>query len=157
MERGQSLPRAWLITDERIGAGLAELMRRLPRGTGVILRSHGAERRRLMRIARSRALLVVEERRRSAARVHDAAEVRQARLAGAGVLLLSPIHPTRSHPERRPLPRMRAAALARLAGQPVIALGGMNARRFDRVRALGFSGWAGIDAWRAVGRGPSRE
>jgi thiamine-phosphate pyrophosphorylase len=42
---------------------------------------------------------------------------------------------------------MRAAALLRLAKSPVIALGGMGERRFRRIQRLGFSGWAGIDAW----------
>jgi thiamine-phosphate pyrophosphorylase len=56
---------------------------------------------------------------------------------------------TRTHPEMRPLPRMRAAALVRLTGRKAIALGGMNESRFRQVRALGFQGWAGIDAWTA--------
>jgi thiamine-phosphate pyrophosphorylase len=42
---------------------------------------------------------------------------------------------------------MRAAALARLAGRPLLALGGMDARRYAVVRRLGFDGWAAIDAW----------
>jgi thiamine-phosphate pyrophosphorylase len=47
---------------------------------------------------------------------------------------------------------MRAAALVRLAGPTAIALGGMDERRFRGVRALGFQGWAGIDAWLAKTR-----
>jgi thiamine-phosphate pyrophosphorylase len=42
---------------------------------------------------------------------------------------------------------MRAAALLRLGKSPVIALGGMNERRFAKIQRLGFSGWAGIDAY----------
>jgi hypothetical protein len=42
---------------------------------------------------------------------------------------------------------MRAAALLRLAKSPVIALGGMNECRFAQIQRLGFSGWAGIDAY----------
>jgi thiamine-phosphate pyrophosphorylase len=63
------------------------------------------------------------------------------------LILLSPIHSTRSHPDWRPIPRMRAAAYARLAGRRLIALGGMDERRFERIERLGFVGWAGIDAW----------
>jgi thiamine-phosphate pyrophosphorylase len=43
---------------------------------------------------------------------------------------------------------MRAAALARLAGRRLIALGGMDARKFARIENLGFRGWAGISAFR---------
>jgi thiamine-phosphate pyrophosphorylase len=42
---------------------------------------------------------------------------------------------------------MRAASLARLGGRKLYALGGMNAKRFDRIAPLGFVGWAGISAW----------
>jgi len=33
------------------------------------------------------------------------------------------------------------------AGVPAIALGGMDALKFARLRSEGFYGWAGIDAW----------
>ena len=39
------------------------------------------------------------------------------------MLFLSPVYPTRSHPGRMPLTRMRAAALLRLATVPVIDRG----------------------------------
>jgi thiamine-phosphate pyrophosphorylase len=68
-------------------------------------------------------------------------------LAGAPVIFLSPIFPTRSHPEWPPMRKMRAAALVRLSCVPVIALGGMDAGRFASIEGLGFSGWAGIDAY----------
>ena len=80
--------------------------------------------------------------------MHNAREVREAGLARVPLLFLSPMNRTRSHPGWVPLPRMRAAALLRLAKAPVIALGGMDERRFAEVRRLGFDGWAGIDAWR---------
>jgi thiamine-phosphate pyrophosphorylase len=63
------------------------------------------------------------------------------------MILLSPMFPTRSHPEWNAMPRMRAAALARLARRRAIALGGMNRSRFRKIQKLGFVGWAGIDAW----------
>ncbi|HVM37217.1 MAG TPA: thiamine phosphate synthase [Sphingomicrobium sp.] len=147
MQRRQSLPVAWLITDARIGAPLESLARRLPRGSGLILRDGAELTPRLRLIARRRSLALVDERQRGAARVHDPREIRRERLAGRRLLLLSPLFETRSHPDWRPLPRMRAAALTRLAGRPLLALGGMDARRFRSVRKLGFDGWAAIDAW----------
>jgi thiamine-phosphate pyrophosphorylase len=154
MRRRQSLPEQWLITDPRIGHRLLAEVRRLPVGSGIILRHHHlprGERARLLasvrRIARARRLLVVEEGAGGAARVHDAREIVRARLGGAAILLLSPLFQTRTHPGAPALPRMRAAALARLAGLPLLALGGVDERRFRKVKALGFEGWAGIDAW----------
>lgn len=154
MSRRQSLPEQWLITDARTGERLLDAVRRLPPGSGIIFRHRhlaGRQRERLLakvrRIARARRVILLEEGARTAARVHSAKEIRQARLGGAKILLLSPLFATRSHPGEPPLPRMRAAALARLAGRPLLALGGMNGKRFRRVKALGFDGWAGIDAW----------
>lgn len=154
MTRRQSIPERWLITDERMADALLPVAARLPRGSGIIFRHHGlaaGERerllRRLRRIAASRGLVLVDEASGAARRVHGPKELRQARLGGARLLLLSPLYPTRSHPDRQPLPRMRAAAMARLAGPPLIALGGMDQRRFARVKPLGFHGWAAIDAW----------
>ena len=154
MKPRQSLPEQWLVTDERMGEGVLAAAARLPRGSGILLRHHSlslGERerllRRLRRIAAARNLMIIDEASGEAARTHNMREVRQARLGGARLLLVSPLFATRSHPEWRPLPRMRAAALMRLAEGPVLALGGMDARRFERVKALGFHGWAGIDAW----------
>ncbi len=62
------------------------------------------------------------------------------------LIFLSPLFETRSHPGGRALGPLRFAALARRATMPVVALGGMNAARFRRARALGACGWAGIDA-----------
>jgi thiamine-phosphate pyrophosphorylase len=69
-------------------------------------------------------------------------EIGRANRFGAHALLLSPVHPTRSHPGARPLGRIRSLLLARRATMPVIALGGMTARRF---RGLPLHGWAAID------------
>ena len=148
MKRRQtSVPRQWLITDERLGDPL-ELVRRLPPGGAVLVRDQRLLRP-IKRLSAARRLEVVAESRR-VVRVHNAREIRQAQLGGAEVLLLSPLYPTRSHPDWRPLPRMRAAALLRLAKVPVVALGGMDERRFRPVRKLGFAGWAAIDAWLKV-------
>jgi thiamine-phosphate pyrophosphorylase len=120
----------------------------------VIVRHHSLERaergrflRRVRRVAATRKLLVLDDKRARIARVHSAAELRSALLARAELVFLSPIYPTCTHPDWRPLHRLRAAAILQLTRQPVLALGGMDARRFGRVRALGFAGFGAIDAW----------
>jgi thiamine-phosphate pyrophosphorylase len=104
--------------------------------------------RGLRLLARERKLEIVIEGPRSARRVHNVRELRAAMLQRTPLILLSPLYPTISHPDWQPLPRMRAAALARLGGRTLLALGGMDARRFARIRKLGFRGWAGITAFR---------
>lgn len=154
MKGRQTIPTQWLVADERIGEGLWRALRKMPPGSGVLFLYRNvpkAQRARLFarvrRLARAKRLLVVDEASGGAARVHDLEELRNAQLAGAPLLFLSPIFATRSHPDWKPLRRMEASAIVRLAGKPVIALGGMNARRFRQVEPHGFSGWAGIDAY----------
>ena len=153
MRSRQTLPTAWLILDGRNRAADLKLVRHLPVGTGLLLlgRLSARDKRHLLLTAKRRRLMLVVEAAGQAARVHNTWEIARARLAGTPLLLLSPIFPTRSHPGEGSLPRMRAAALARLAGRPLLALGGMDAARFDRIAAWGFDGWAGIDAWGARG------
>lgn len=156
MNRCQTrVPQRWLVADERIGGDLATALRRLPSGSGVLLlyRDMAAAKRarllaRVRLLARRRGLVIVDEAAGEAARVHNLEELLSAGLGRVPLLFLSPMAPTRSHPGRAALPRMKAAALLRLAKVPVIALGGMNEASFAAVRRLGFAGWAGIDAWR---------
>lgn len=154
MNRRQSVPRQWLVADHRLGEGLWHALERVPSGSGVLLLYRDlpkGERARLLdrikKVARRRGLAVADEAAGEAARVHDMRELRRAAAARVPLLFLSPLNPTRSHSEWRPIPRMRAAQMARLARVPVIALGGMNLAKFRRIRLLGFHGWAGIDAW----------
>jgi len=147
MRRRQTVPHQWLIiTDDDAIAWV----RRLARGSGVLLVTQLAPRemRRLRHLARLRNLTVVSEERSAAARVHNLPELRRALLDRTLLILLSPIHPTASHPTCNPIPRMRAAAIARLGMRRLLALGGMNAPRFARIKRLGFQGWAGISAFR---------
>ena len=145
MPRRQTIPRQWLIAlaDEGLSAAA-----RLPRGSGVLLLAPLSPRamRRLRSIARLRGLRVASEE--CAARVHNTGELRRALLARKPLVLLSPIHPTRTHPDWEPIPRMRAAALARLGRRRLLALGGMNEESYAAVEQLGFIGWAGISAFR---------
>lgn len=76
------------------------------------------------------------------ATAHDMAELGLAARLGADAALLSPVFPTQSHPGGRVLGAARFGLLARQAGLPVIALGGMTP---DRARALGWPRWAAID------------
>lgn len=76
------------------------------------------------------------------ATAHDLAEIGLANRLRADAVLLSPVFPTRSHPDARGLGPLRFRLLAAHAKMPVIALGGMNditARRLDWPR------WAAID------------
>lgn len=153
MKRRQTMPKQWLIADSRLGDQLWPIARQLPPGTGVlVLYRQLAPRYRqliLRHLRRSSShLTVMDEATGDAARVHNIRELRRALTTRTPLILLSPIYPTASHRDWKPMPRMRAAALARLAQRRLIALGGMNAKRFSRIERLGFQGWAGIDAFR---------
>jgi thiamine-phosphate pyrophosphorylase len=142
------MPEQWLVA-RTLGREIWPTIRKLPRGSGVLVIApmSSSERRRLRHLSRVRGLMVVVEQPRAAARVHNLPELRQALLRRTPLILLSPIYATASHPDWSALPRMRAASLARLAGRRLLALGGMDARRYAKVRELGFVGWAGISAW----------
>ena len=150
MTRRQTMPEQWLIIDQTSDRPMWSSLRRLPCGGGVLLLEEldSREDRRLRRLARVRRLMVVTEAPRTAARVHNMHELRKALLRRSPLVLLSPIYPTSSHPDWQPLPRMRAAMLARFAGRKAIALGGMNRKRYANIAPLGFIGWAGISAFR---------
>jgi thiamine-phosphate pyrophosphorylase len=146
MHRRQTVPKQWLIVRDVLEEGV---IRRLPRNSGILMlrQLDALELRRLRRWAEQRSLMVVEERRGVAARVHNLRELTRASIHRTRHVLISPIYPTQSHPGWQPLGRMRAATLARLTGRRAIALGGMDARRFTRVQPLGFVAWAGISSW----------
>jgi thiamine-phosphate pyrophosphorylase len=161
-------PVTWLMTDERLGEGLWTALRKLPPGSGVVFRHHAtppAERRtihrRVRRIAKARGLVLLvaggglsgdgvhKAGQGSGLRswaAHDRAEAVAGWKAGADLLFVSPLYPTRSHPGAPTLGAARAARIGRSLGLPRIALGGMNAQRFRRLRGT-FQGWAAIDAW----------
>lgn len=172
MSRRHPLPRIWLMTDERQGDRLLPAVRALPHGAGIIFRHYrlAADARRMLfldvrRIARERGLVLLLAgsptlarlwgadgahgritRRGSMLRsapVHDRAELRATR--HADLIFVSPVFPTRSHPEARALGLRRLERLCRLAPVPVIALGGMTKQNARQALRSGAYGWAAID------------
>jgi thiamine-phosphate pyrophosphorylase len=163
----QAIPRRWLMTDERMGEALWPAIRRLPRGSGIVVRHYGlppAGRRALLarieRLAARRGLVVLGAGMQASGgihngrgqglvsrAVHDRREAIAAARAGADLVFASPVFVTRSHPGARALGVVRLGLLVRGLPMPVIALGGMDERRFRRVRGIGLHGWAAIDAW----------
>lgn len=171
--RHPRIPAIWLMSDERSGDALWTALERLPRGSGVVFRHYAlapAERRavfaRVARVAARRGLVLVRagdpagsgeagtHNGASAARpgirtfaAHSRREAMTAIRRGADALFVSPVHPTRSHPSARTLGPTRLGLMIRGLGVPVIALGGIDARKARALRPLGIHGWAGIDAW----------
>lgn len=181
--RHPELPQLWMMTDERQGEALWRALTRLPAGSAVVFRhkaTQATERRRLFdrvrRIARARGLVLLlagdeakarrwgadgahhrepHAPRYGSAPAHDLREIRAAERSGAGAILLSPLHATRSHPGCGTLGRMRFAALARATRLPVIALGGVDRIRGRAAMQVGAYGWAAIDAWSQIQTGTS--
>ena len=174
--RQQSWPRIWLMTDERMGDRLWNAVDRLPGGAGIVLRHYSIPKEaraglasRLSTIAKERGMTLAIAADAELARtvgaplvhnptgapgdlsfsrsVHSVAQAEAARREGAALLFISPVFSTRSHPETEPLGSELAATIAKAAGVPAIALGGVNAQNFAALESAGFYGWAGIDAW----------
>ncbi len=76
------------------------------------------------------------------ATAHNLRELAQARRMGADAVMLSPVFPTNSHPGGATLGPVRWRLLAKRAGVPVIALGGMSPHAARRLKC---SRWAAID------------
>ncbi|WP_338241790.1 thiamine phosphate synthase [Aurantiacibacter hainanensis] len=76
------------------------------------------------------------------ATVHDLLEMSRAERYGIDAMFLSPVFPTRSHPDGSCLGKEHFLFMASKANAPVIALGGMNA---ERAAELGWNRWAAID------------
>jgi len=163
------------MTDERLGDHLWQALERLPAGAGgVVFRQaelDPADRlaigRKVAAVASARGLTLAVARSQILAEelgaqlvhnpdfagklsfsrsVHDEREAIAAKDAGASLIFVSPVFPTRSHPDRPALGVNRSLTLAELAGVPAIALGGMNAERFKSLSGQ-FHGYAGIDCW----------
>ena len=174
-------PLVWLMTDERMGEALWPALRRLPPGSGVVFRHHAtnpAARRalfvRVRRLATARRLVpVVAGPQRLAAKpthgdgwagsrpttwpAHSRREAITGVVRGARLLFVSPVFATRSHPAMPSIGAMAALRIGAGLGARIVALGGMDARRFRRVAARGFDGWAAIDALHAPPSGQKRK
>ena len=173
MRARQPLPRQWLMTDPRMGEALWDALERLPRGAGVVFRHYqlppqerAALFARVRRVARRRRLVLLvagarlpgadgRHGMRSAAPkqglatrpAHHRRDVVAARRDRVDAVFASPVFATRSHPGAPALGRVRFGRMIRGAGIPVIALGGMDARRARSLAGFGVHGWAAIDAW----------
>jgi thiamine-phosphate pyrophosphorylase len=78
---------------------------------------------------------------------HSLPAIRRACQFGADAVLLSPVFPTRTHTGAALLGPGRFARLARDAGVPVYALGGISPDTARRLNASGAVGLASIDAF----------
>ncbi len=82
--------------------------------------------------------------------VHDLDHAAAAQAAGADYLLVGPVFPTATHPEREPLGVAALAEIVKL-GVPVVAIGGVTPERIPELRAAGAHGVAAIRAlWDAA-------
>lgn len=174
-----AVPTRWLMTDARLGKAMPAIAAGMPPRSAIIIRPYALETggraaliRSLRRIAKARRHLLLlagpgpiagfDGRHygggaRMTARtsgflsmpVHDIRQAATARRRHADAVLISPVHPTRSHPDATPLGARGFARLARGFPGRAIALGGMTEHRFLSLRSHGASGWAAIDAWQA--------
>lgn len=174
--RQTTWPRQWLMTDERLSEQLWQAIARLPDGAaGIVFRHYEAEKneraalaREVAAICRRRGIALglaadVELARDVSADfvhrpdkatdlpismpVHTLGEARAAARTGAALAFISPVFSTRSHPGQPALGPEAAEMLAKASGTRAIALGGMDAARFESLAPGAFHGWAAIDAW----------
>jgi len=84
--------------------------------------------------------------------VHDLAGAEAARAEGPDYLVVGPVFPTATHPDRAPLGLQGLREIVALGGGlPVIAIGGVTARNAGEVREAGAYGAAAIRAlWDAA-------
>ncbi len=158
--RRTTTPTLWLFTDPARMDDLPATVARLPRGLcGVVFRhdrapARAALARQVAQACRARRLAMViagapvrlpgvgvhlrggRGRRGTGMRTasaHGWADLVRARRAGAHVAFLSPAFPTESHAGAGALGTLRWACLARAAGMPVMALGGIDGRSARRL------------------------
>ena len=78
------------------------------------------------------------------AAAHNPAALRRAERAGVDGVLLSPVMPTRSHPDRAPLGVHRFRAMCASVDTAVYGLGGLTLKNLIRLKGSGAVGVAGI-------------
>ncbi len=106
-------------------------------GAGVHLPERMAHRAAALRRARPGVLVTVA--------AHSLPALIRARRAGADAALLSTVFKSRSPSAGRPLGPVRFAALARQAGLPVYALGGVKTKNAPRLKGSGAAGLAMVE------------
>lgn len=79
------------------------------------------------------------------AAAHGLPAARRALAAGAQAVVVSPVFPSRSPSAGTPLGPLRLAAIARAAGGPVYALGGVNGRTAARLLTGPAAGLAAVE------------
>jgi len=77
---------------------------------------------------------------------HSSPGLERAAAAHADFALLSPLFPSKSHPDGVPIGILRFSAWASRARLPVFALGGVNSQNARRLSGSGAVGWAAIGA-----------
>jgi thiamine-phosphate pyrophosphorylase len=80
------------------------------------------------------------------AATHSAEAAARAAAVGVEAIMLSPVFPSRSASATHALGAFRASQIARAAGRPIIALGGVNAKTARTLAGRGFAGCAAIEA-----------
>lgn len=89
------------------------------------------------------------------AAAHSLGAARSARAAGADAAVVSAIFPSRSASAGLPMGPVRLAAIARAAGLPVYALGGVNEETAARLKDLRLAGLAAVEGLRSGSRLPA--
>jgi len=78
---------------------------------------------------------------------HNVADIEQAELIEADLVLLSPVKSTSSHPDAMPMGWQQFEELTRATSIPVYALGGMQLSDIDTALTCGAQGVAGISSY----------
>jgi thiamine-phosphate pyrophosphorylase len=173
--QARSMPKTWLMTDERLGDTLLPSIAALPKGSGIVFRHYSLDSKARQKLflsvsalaRRHRHIVVVggppiaapvwlKEGRHGRIRgavtapVHSRREALAAERAGARLLFVSPIFATPSHPGAPTLGRARFGLLIANLRMPVVALGGMNKARARSLKIMKIHGWAAISALAAT-------
>jgi thiamine-phosphate pyrophosphorylase len=170
---GKPVPGLWFFTDDRLGDINSDILRSLPRGTGVVLRTqrfpeampHWAH------ICRARGLIFLTSRpvpfkthgthwpeaqrpkRRASplqlrtCSAHSFAALQKASKSGADAIFVSPVFATLSHPGAFGLGRVRFGLMVRGQSSKVIALGGITPLTAKGLRRFGLAGFAAVQGW----------
>ena len=98
--------------------------------------------------SRARRLKTAHPRWIVTAAAHSLRAARSGLAAGADAVVVSTVFASRSASAGRPMGPLRLAALARAAGGPVYALGGIKHENARRLAGLRLAGLAAVEAFR---------